>query len=114
MQIFKIVSFLLIFELNCVKCMIDYVFAFNKYTSANSDNQGTPYDYSKLSMLIHDLLIRKTYLSFSDSIMHYGRTAFSSNGQPTMIPKDPKATIGDRTTLSPIDIQEIQKFYGCK
>ncbi|CAF5201560.1 unnamed protein product, partial [Rotaria magnacalcarata] len=68
-----------------------YAFAFDKLTSANSDNQGTPYDYN--------------------SIMHYGRTSFSSNGQPTMVPKNPTATIGDRTTLSPIDIQEIQKFY---
>ncbi|CAM4764623.1 unnamed protein product [Rotaria magnacalcarata] len=71
-----------------------YAFAFDKLTSANSDNQGTPYDYN--------------------SIMHYGRTSFSSNGQPTMVPKNPTATIGDRTTLSPIDIQEIQKFYQCK
>ncbi|CAF4185803.1 unnamed protein product [Rotaria socialis] len=71
-----------------------YVFAFDKLTSANSDNQGTPYDYN--------------------SIMHYGRKAFSSNGQPTMVPKNPTATIGVKTTLSPIDIQEIQKFYQCK
>ncbi|CAM4924854.1 unnamed protein product [Rotaria socialis] len=73
---------------------LGYVFAFDKLTSANSDNQGTPYDYN--------------------SIMHYGRKAFSSNGQPTMVPKNPTATIGVKTTLSPIDIQEIQKFYQCK
>lgn len=63
-------------------------------------------------LLIFGILLTLCY--FSDSIMHYGRLAFSSNGQPTMIPKDSKATIGDRSTLSSIDIQEIRKFYQCK
>ncbi|CAF3395431.1 unnamed protein product [Rotaria socialis] len=80
--------------INYANIQNSYVFAFDKLTSANSDNQGTPYDYN--------------------SIMHYGRKAFSSNGQPTMVPKNPTATIGVKTTLSPIDIQEIQKFYQCK
>lgn len=39
------------------------------------------------------------------SIMHYPRTAFSVNGQPTIVPTNPaSAVIGQRTALSAIDI----------
>jgi hypothetical protein len=38
------------------------------------------------------------------SIMHYPRTAFSSNGQDTIVPTDPNAQIGQRTALSAGDI----------
>ncbi len=38
------------------------------------------------------------------SIMHYGRFAFSSNGQETITPTDPNATIGQRNGLSAGDI----------
>jgi hypothetical protein len=38
------------------------------------------------------------------SIMHYPRTAFSANGQDTIVPVDPNAQIGQRTGLSPGDI----------
>ena len=48
-----------------------------------------------------------------DSVMHYGRTYFSSNGLETIIPKDPTAVIGLQEKLSPIDIKEIQLFYQC-
>jgi hypothetical protein len=34
------------------------------------------------------------------SIMHYPRTAFSANGQDTIVPTDPNAQIGARTGLS--------------
>lgn len=40
---------------------------FQKATADTTDNQGVPYDYR--------------------SVMHYSANAFSSNGQPTIVPK---------------------------
>lgn len=65
---------------------------FNKYTT-NIDLLGLPYDYG--------------------SIMHYANNSFSSNGQPTMLPKVQGVTIGQRERLSTQDIQEVRKYYNC-
>ena len=67
---------------------------FEKYSNTAVDTQNFPYDYS--------------------SIMHYGRTAFSKNNQPTIEPLRSGVTIGQRTSLSSIDIQEVRKFYKCE
>jgi hypothetical protein len=45
------------------------------------------------------------------SIMHYGRTAFSRNGQPTIVPKQSGAQIGQRNGLSPGDIAAVRAMY---
>ncbi|CAF2609562.1 unnamed protein product [Rotaria sp. Silwood2] len=45
--------------------------------------------------------------------MHYGSTTFSKNGLNTIEPLQPGAVIGQRKTLSAIDIQEVRLFYGC-
>lgn len=45
------------------------------------------------------------------SIMHYGRTAFSRNGQPTIVPKQAGVTIGQRTGLSSGDIGAVRAMY---
>jgi hypothetical protein len=45
------------------------------------------------------------------SIMHYPRTAFSSNGQDTITPTDPNAQIGQRNGLSAGDIAAVQSMY---
>lgn len=45
-------------------------FNFNKYNRDTIDSFGTDYDY--------------------DSVMHYGSTAFSKNGQPTIVAKKKK------------------------
>ncbi|UJR33496.1 hypothetical protein I4U23_020941 [Adineta vaga] len=67
---------------------------FNKYTWGSTVfNQNTPYDYV--------------------SIMHYGPNSFSKNGQPTIVPKDSNAKIGQRDKLSAVDIAEIRAFYKC-
>ncbi|CAF1223033.1 unnamed protein product [Rotaria sordida] len=66
---------------------------FEKYSSSRVVDLNTPYDY--------------------ESIMHYGRASFSRNGDDTLEPLQPGITLGQRNTLSPIDIQEIRTFYGC-
>lgn len=55
-------------------------------------NQGTPYDYQ--------------------SIMHYDAYAFSDNNLPTIQPLR-QVSIGQRERLSPIDIEEVRKYYQC-
>ncbi|XP_058130739.1 seminal metalloprotease 1-like [Anopheles coustani] len=47
------------------------------------------------------------------SVMHYGATAFSINGQRTIVPKDPNATIGQRVSMSEKDISKLNWMYGC-
>lgn len=48
------------------------------------------------------------------SIMHYPRTAFSANGQDTIVPTDPNAQIGQRSGLSPGDLAAVRAMYpGC-
>lgn len=46
-----------------------------------------------------------------DSIMHYGPMAFSKNGQPTIIPLDFEAKIGQRDHLSVRDIATVNAMY---
>jgi hypothetical protein len=45
------------------------------------------------------------------SIMHYPRTAFSKNGQDTIVPTDPTAQIGQRIGLSAGDIAAVKSMY---
>lgn len=54
---------------------------------------GVPYDYS--------------------SVMHYGETAFSKNGERTIIPKYSSVKIGQRARLSENDIARIKAMYKC-
>ncbi|XP_062312173.1 high choriolytic enzyme 1 [Osmerus eperlanus] len=64
---------------------------FKKY---DTNNLNTAYDYG--------------------SVMHYGRYAFSENGEPTIIPKpDPQTPIGQRDGPSPLDIHKINILYDC-
>ncbi|XP_074647537.1 hatching enzyme 1.2-like [Tubulanus polymorphus] len=62
------------------------------FRKAQTDNLGLGYAY--------------------ESIMHYGKYAFSSNGKPTLTPKDPRAIIGKRA-LHKRDIAMVRKLYGC-
>ncbi len=45
------------------------------------------------------------------SIMHYGATAFSKNGQPTIVTIPPGTPIGQRSALSAGDIAAIHAIY---
>ncbi|XP_076857914.1 low choriolytic enzyme-like [Brachyhypopomus gauderio] len=57
-----------------------------------TNNLGTPYDYN--------------------SIMHYGRYAFSKNRQPTIVPiPDSSVAIGRATEMSRVDIQRVNNLY---
>uniref|UniRef100_A0AAF5DK57 Metalloendopeptidase n=2 Tax=Strongyloides stercoralis TaxID=6248 RepID=A0AAF5DK57_STRER len=66
---------------------------FEKYGQGVISALGTTYDYG--------------------SIMHYGSTAFSKNGQPTMLPKKNGAKIGQRDGFSKVDIFKINTLYQC-
>ncbi|KAL7405600.1 hypothetical protein ABVT39_003824 [Epinephelus coioides] len=58
-------------------------------------NLGTPYDYN--------------------SVMHYGRFAFSRNRQPTIVPiPNPNVAIGRATQMSATDILRVNRLYRCK
>jgi astacin len=46
-----------------------------------------------------------------DSIMHYGSTAFSKNGEPTIVTIPPGRNIGNRDSLSETDIATIKTLY---
>ncbi|XP_076854977.1 low choriolytic enzyme-like [Brachyhypopomus gauderio] len=68
-----------------------YKYAFGKI---NTLNQGTPYDYN--------------------SVMQYYRTAFSKNGQPTMVPiPNSNVAIGQATEMSQNDITRLNRLYMC-
>ena len=54
------------------------------------DLQNSPYDYN--------------------SVMHYGATAFTKNGQPTIEVKNGQV-IGQRFGFSPLDIKGINELY---
>ncbi|XP_053181883.1 low choriolytic enzyme-like [Scomber japonicus] len=66
-------------------------YAFYKLQTRNLD---TPYDYN--------------------SVMQYRRDAFSSNGQPTIVPiPDPNVSIGEAFQMSPTDIGRVNRLYRC-
>lgn len=66
---------------------------FEKYDNSYVNTLNTSYDYG--------------------SVMHYEREAFSTNGLPTIEPLRSNITIGQRVSMSPIDIQEVRLFYNC-
>nr|XP_055072652.1 hatching enzyme 1.2-like [Misgurnus anguillicaudatus] len=79
-------------RINWANIFPDMAYNFQKQ---NTNNQNTPYDYS--------------------SVMHYGKTAFTTQyGQETITPiPDASVQIGQRQELSNIDILRINKLYGC-
>ncbi|XP_053677815.1 seminal metalloprotease 1-like [Anopheles nili] len=72
--------------------------------------QGTENNFNKYnSDVVTDFNVKYDY----GSVMHYGATAFSVNGQRTIIPKDPNASIGQRLSMSERDISKLNWMYGC-
>ncbi|CAF1133490.1 unnamed protein product [Adineta steineri] len=68
---------------------------FVKFNNSEVETLMTSYDYA--------------------SVMHYGWNAFAINASvPTIIPTmNSSAVLGQRVQLSPVDIIEIQRYYGC-
>ncbi|XP_013144359.1 PREDICTED: uncharacterized protein LOC106107891 [Papilio polytes] len=64
---------------------------FRKYNTFAVSDFGIGYDY--------------------ESVLHYSRKAFSSNGQDTLVPKQNGANIGQRLGLSDKDTQKLNKMY---
>uniref|UniRef100_A0A3B1JZR5 Metalloendopeptidase n=2 Tax=Astyanax mexicanus TaxID=7994 RepID=A0A3B1JZR5_ASTMX len=66
----------------------------HNFNKINTLNQGTAYDYN--------------------SVMQYHRTAFSKNGQATMVPiPNSNVSFGQATQMSQSDITRINRLYGC-
>ncbi|XP_015194102.2 hatching enzyme 1.2-like isoform X1 [Lepisosteus oculatus] len=66
----------------------------HNFRKINTNNLGTPYDYN--------------------SVMHYGRYAFSRNREPTIVPKpDPNVAIGRATQMDRLDVERINRLYQC-
>ncbi|XP_074515863.1 low choriolytic enzyme-like isoform X2 [Sebastes fasciatus] len=64
------------------------------FDKVQTNNLGTPYDYN--------------------SVMQYGRFAFSRNRQPTIVPiPNPNAVIGEATEMSANDILRVNRLYRC-
>uniref|UniRef100_A0A182NV53 Metalloendopeptidase n=1 Tax=Anopheles dirus TaxID=7168 RepID=A0A182NV53_9DIPT len=61
------------------------------------------------SSTVTDFSVRYDY----GSVMHYGATAFSKNGEKTIVPKDPNAEIGQRVGMSERDISKLNHMYKC-
>ena len=66
---------------------------FDKYEQTYIDHLGTPYDLF--------------------SVMHYHMTAFSSNGQPTIVARDQRFQLDYRSDFSDNDINKINIYYEC-
>ncbi len=48
-----------------------------------------------------------------DQNIAYDAYAFSSNGEPTIVPTQEDVTLGQRNGLSETDIAEMRAYYGC-
>lgn len=96
---------------------------FNKIATLN---QGTVYDYNSV-MQYHrseeppnrpstpTVLLVYWYLSIVYwRLSLFSRTAFSKNGQPTMIPiPNPNVSFGQATQMSQNDITRLNRLYKC-
>ncbi|KAJ7392163.1 hypothetical protein OS493_013535 [Desmophyllum pertusum] len=70
-----------------------FKFAFDKYSNRKIDSLGVLYDYY--------------------SVMHYGAKAFSKNGQPTIVARQPSVKTFGNIHLSVLDIKQANLLYKC-
>ena len=81
----------------CLQCfLLGYSSQFKKYDKGEIDSLGSPYDYN--------------------SVMHYGRKAFSKNGRDTIevVNATFQVNLGQRSGLSDTDIKQVALLYKCK
>lgn len=79
---------------------------FNCIFFADKDHNFKKYDLREIDYLneVYD----------TDSIMHYGKTAFSKNGKPTILAlDDPSKPLGQRNGFSQTDITQLNALYDC-
>ncbi|OWF42694.1 Zinc metalloproteinase nas-13 [Mizuhopecten yessoensis] len=72
---------------------------------------GKEYNFDKLdSRLVDTLGVEYDY----GSVLHYSKYAFSTNGNPTILPtRMTLATLGQRNGFSYLDLQRINLLYRC-
>lgn len=68
---------------------------FNSYDETESSSLGVPYDYG--------------------SVMHYSKTSFSKEREPTIVTKIPEFldVIGQRMEFSDSDLLKLNRLYNC-
>ena len=82
-------------KVNFANISPDMAYNFDKMTNTVT-TQGFPYDYR--------------------SIMHYEDTAFSKNGQKTMVPLQSGVTLlpaYQKFAMTATDVAEVRKWYNC-
>lgn len=67
---------------------------FEKYNSSYVTGFNVEYDYG--------------------SVLHYSATAFSVNGNRTIVPRNANVTIGQRARMSDGDVTKLNRMYGCQ
>lgn len=76
----------------------------------NNIQSGTENNFDKYNTnVVTDFNVKYDY----SSVMHYGAYGFSINGEPTIVPHDPTANIGQRDGLSRKDIEKLNRMYEC-
>ncbi|XP_031568760.1 uncharacterized protein LOC116303371 [Actinia tenebrosa] len=85
----------------------------DEYVVINSANimDGQEHNFQKVSPLSSDTFnLNYDY----GSLMHYGKTDFSKNGQPTIQAKgDSNKALGQDNGMTELDIQKLNKLYDC-
>ncbi|XP_067879282.1 uncharacterized protein [Heterodontus francisci] len=82
----------------------------DKYIKIEWKNVWPGYEHNFLKQNTNNLMSKYDY----GSILHYSRTAFSKNGQPTLRKlMDTDAVIGQRIRLSELDLLKVNRLYNC-
>ncbi|XP_059468957.1 zinc metalloproteinase nas-13-like isoform X2 [Neocloeon triangulifer] len=90
---------------HCAVNRDDYIFI--NFTNLDIDDYV---NFDKVSMSEYtDFGLGYDYVS----IMHYGRTAFSKNGEDTIVPYEKYARIGQQRFVSVNDFKKLNLMYEC-
>ncbi|XP_069771382.1 astacin-like metalloendopeptidase [Narcine bancroftii] len=82
----------------------------DKYIKIGWKNVRPGYEHNFLKKNTNKLKSKYDY----GSILHYSRSAFSRNGQPTLTPlMETDAVIGQRVGLSELDLLKVNRLYNC-